>query len=161
MTGNKTVNYFNGPLPSDQQSYDDIRDMIRAMFAVCNLEAEHWELPKTDSRGSIPDLKSDTRWLREYFLDSLEFAIDADAEPDTLFDDFGEEVMGLEFGRDGTKEWCRIETRFDGRNIDGDYALSVSCTGSDDTAVWLESSAMEDRANVLAAIEEARQAING
>lgn len=161
MTHSKMVDYLNGPLPADQQSYNDIRDMISAMFAACDLTADHWNLSAVDSQGEPADMEADTRWLREYFLDSVEFALDANADPDTLFDDFGEEVMGLEFGREGTEEWCRIEVRFDGRNIDGDYAFSVSCTGSDDTAVWLEPEAMADRDDVLRAIAEARQAIEG
>lgn len=163
MTDSKMVDYLNGPLPADQQSYDDVRDMIRAMFAVCNLEAHHWRLPGVDTDGNLADLASDTRWLRSYFLDSVEFALDSEAEPDTLFDDFGEETQGIEFGLDSgpdwMQRWVRIETRFDGRCADGDYAFSLTCTNSDDDAVWLESEAMADRDNVLAAIAEARQAI--
>lgn len=151
--------YLHGPLPADQETFYDLRRMVRGLFAICDLEGVHWNLPKVDSQGDRVDLADSTRWLRSHVLDSVEFALDSGANPDTLFEDFGEEFQGMEFGREDSEEWCRIEARFDGRADDGAWAWSVSVLGEDDSAVWLDKEAMTDREGVQAAIKEAREAI--
>jgi hypothetical protein len=140
MSINRSRWPFNGAPPADQQSYSNVRDLIAAAFTLCDVsKSDNWHLPTTYTDGCPVDWEADHLTLCGMFLDCLEFAIESDAEPDTLFIDFGEERQGLEWGRETPGEWTRVEWAFDGRADDGDYSFSLNCTDADASAIWLES----------------------
>jgi hypothetical protein len=155
---------FDGSLPGDGDKYDSVRGLISAAFCLCNLsKSQNWTCPETYTDGTPCDLFDDSNILRGYFLDSLEFALDSNAGPDTLYTDLGERPDGIEWGREGSKDWTRIEWRFNGRDTDGHWCFSLSCTASDDTSIWLESDWLDREEywmdGVEAYIAEARDAL--
>jgi hypothetical protein len=150
MTKTKTWPFDAAP-PADQQTYSTVRDLIAAAFTLCDVsKSRNWTLPMTYTDGTPCDLRRDHLALCGMFLDCLEFAVEADIEPDTLFADLGEERQGLEWGREGTDEWTRVEWSCDGRSTNGDYCFSLTCTDADTSSIWLESDGIKTFRDAIA-----------
>lgn len=163
MTAKQIENPMGGHLPSDQETFHSAEAFIASCLVLCYLKnTDWWSLPSVDTQGDPVNMDNETYWLREYFLRCVEFALTTKAKPGTLFDDFGEERNGLEFGIETSPEWVRVEWQFDGRGSKADgapWAFSLHCTKGDDSAVWVEDSVMRNKRRLKAAIAKARNLI--
>lgn len=110
----------------------DLETLIEGAFFHSYLQGDDWFI----SDATVQD----TRWLRYYFLTSLDFALSIDAEPNTLHEDFDEEHQCISVGED-----VRLEWRFDGRCVDGHYCFYLKGTGIDDHVLWLDKDGFADR----------------
>lgn len=147
-----------GAPPSDQQTYYGVEDICAAAFALCWLKEDSWSLPDEDTSGKRVDLEQESFWLRDCFLRVLQDAIESDPEPDSMGDSF-DIYQSIELGREGTPEWTSLEWVFEGRDDQGAYCFALRVTGSDDSAIWLDGEAVQDKTAALAVVEKCRGAL--
>lgn len=117
-----------------------------------------WELLKKD----------DIKWLRSYFLDTLEGVIaaiwageleagstsnDIEQSPDT--------ILNIGNTEEGDEDECMVHWSFDMISKEGQIALSLNCSSTSafgqENAIWLETEAIQDKAYVRAVIAHARR----
>jgi hypothetical protein len=153
------LGYYCSPNHADPSysSARTIEDFIAFGFTRC------WLDESTFSNWHLME-EGDVQWLREYFLQSLEFIVTAIYTGDVKPGDYQtDDWAGFDSLIIGNEEDGEDETHFTWipERVDGDSILMVlNCNLGDDEAIWLSLDAIRDMRRVRAAIAVARQ-ING
>lgn len=153
------LGYYCAPNHADPSyaSARTIEDFIAFGFTRCWLDESNFSNWHLMERG-------DVQWLREYFLQSLEFIVTAIYTGDVNPGDFqNDDWAGFDSLTIGNEEAGEDETHFTWipERVDSDSILMVLNTNlGDDDAIWLSLDAIRDMRRVRAAIAFARE-ING
>lgn len=153
------LKFFCAPNAStpDYIIYDDFHSWVAYGLLTCWFGSgpdpnEYAEFPR-------PYTKEDVKELRGYFLNLLETTIVAlwKGELERGTGEVDSDTQHLCIGEDDAD---LVILSWYVRLGDDGIMFSLSCTGSDTENIWLSYEAIEDRANVLKVLSEARQTIN-
>lgn len=136
----------------DYVAYDDFRMFVAYGFISCWLSHDSDD-PNADCNLSRPVTRRDVKWLRRYFLDTLETLIVAlwKGQFEPGHGDVEGDYASLGIG-DATLGW-RV------RLNDDAIMVTLTCTGADPEALWLHYAAIQNRREVLDVLTEARRSV--